>query len=65
MIHSRVVSLDGHRMAIRKIALKDHYESTKVIVPGKTLNEISKILSRRQRKRGSDLLQSEPYPLRI
>ena len=41
----RVVSLDGHRMAIRKIALKDEYESTKVIVPGKTLNEISKILT--------------------
>ena len=32
-------------MAIRKIALKDEYESTKVIVPGKTLNEISKILT--------------------
>ena len=41
----RVVSLDGQRMAIRKIALKDEYESTKVIVPGKTLNEISKILT--------------------
>ena len=41
----RVVSLDGHRMAIRKIVLKDEYESTKVIVPGKTLNEISKILT--------------------
>ena len=41
----RVVSLDGHRMAIRKIALKNEYESTKVIVPGKTLNEISKILT--------------------
>ena len=41
----RVVSLDGHRMAIRKIVLKDQYESTKVIVPGKTLNEISKILT--------------------
>lgn len=41
----RVVSLDGHRMSIRKIVLKDEYESTKVIVPGKTLNEISKILT--------------------
>ena len=41
----RVVSLDGHRMAIRKVALKDVYENTKVIVPGKTLNEISKILT--------------------
>ena len=41
----RVVSLDGHRMAIRRILLKDTYETTKVIVPGKTLNEISKILT--------------------
>lgn len=41
----RVVSLDGHRISIRSIGLKDHYENQKVIVPGKTLNEISKILS--------------------
>ena len=40
----KVVSLDGHRISIRKIALKDSYESRKVVVPGKTLNEISKIL---------------------
>lgn len=41
----RVVSLDGHRMSIRKVTLKDTYDNTKVIVPGKTLNEISKILN--------------------
>lgn len=41
----RVVSLDGHRIAIRKIELKDSYSDKKVVVPGKTLNEISKILS--------------------
>ena len=41
----RVVSLDGHRISIRRVKLKDHYEDEKVIVPGKTLNEISKILS--------------------
>ncbi len=41
----KVVSLDGHRISIRKIALKDSYSNKKVIVPGKTLNEISKILS--------------------
>ena len=41
----RVVSLDGHRISIRKITLKEEYENRKVIVPGKTLNEISKILS--------------------
>ena len=41
----RVVSLDGHRISIRKTELKDSYESKKVVVPGKTLIEISKILS--------------------
>jgi len=41
----RVISLDGHRISIRKIVMKDTYEDRKVIVPGKTLNEISKILS--------------------
>ena len=40
----KVVSLDGHRISIRKVRLKDHYEDTKVIVPGKTLSEVSKIL---------------------
>lgn len=41
----KVVALDGHRIAIRKIKLKECYSDKKVIVPGKTLNEISKILS--------------------
>ncbi len=41
----RVVSLDGHRISIRKIKLKENYGNIKVIVPGKTLIEISKILS--------------------
>ena len=41
----KVVSLDGHRIAIRKIELKDNYASRKMVVPGKTLTEISKILS--------------------
>lgn len=41
----KVVALDGHRIAIRKIDLKDTYNNQKVIVPGKTLNDISKILS--------------------
>lgn len=41
----KVVSLDGHRISIRKIKLHDRYPDMKVIVPGKTLNEISKILS--------------------
>ncbi len=41
----RVVSLDGHRISIRNITLNNSYDDIKVIVPGKTLNEISKILS--------------------
>ncbi len=41
----KFVSLDGHRISIRNIKLKDHYEDQKVIVPGKTLSEISKILT--------------------
>ncbi|MDE5908765.1 MAG: DNA polymerase III subunit beta [Lachnospiraceae bacterium] len=41
----KVVSLDGHRISIRRIKLKDNYSSRKVVVPGKTLNEMSKILS--------------------
>jgi len=40
----KVVSLDGHRISIRKIELKEDYGSKKVIVPGKTLNELSRIL---------------------
>ncbi len=41
----KVVSLDGHRISIRNIKLKNSYSSRKVVVPGKTLNEVSKILS--------------------
>ena len=41
----KVVSLDGHRISIRKIELKESYDNVKVVVPGKTLSEISKILS--------------------
>ncbi|MDD3402439.1 MAG: DNA polymerase III subunit beta [Hespellia sp.] len=41
----KVVSLDGHRISIRKVELKQSYPSKKVIVPGKTLQEISKIIN--------------------
>ena len=39
-----ITSLDGHRISVRKIELSDSYEETEIIVPGKTLQEISKIL---------------------
>ena len=41
----KLVSLDGHRISIRNILLRDNYDSRKVIIPGKTLSEISKILT--------------------
>jgi len=41
----KVVSLDGHRISIRKIEIEGNNNSMKVVVPGKTLIEISKILS--------------------
>lgn len=41
----KVVSLDGHRISIRNVELKESYDDISVIIPGKTLIEISKILN--------------------
>lgn len=41
----RVCALNGHRIAIRKVDLKNSGINKKVVIPGKTLNEISKILT--------------------
>ena len=41
----KIVSLDGHRISIRKMPLKRNYSDRKIVVPGKTLSEIIKILS--------------------
>lgn len=41
----KVASLDGHRISIRKVGLKESYEPIKVVVPGKTLSDISKIVT--------------------
>ena len=41
----KVVGLDGHRIAIRNFNLEGRADDVKVVVPGKTLQEISKILS--------------------
>lgn len=40
----RVVALDGHRIAARMVELRQPYDNRKVIIPGKSLSEISKIL---------------------
>lgn len=41
----KVVSLDRYRVSIRNVKLNNIYNDIKVIVPGKTLNEISKIIT--------------------
>lgn len=41
----RLVALDGFRLAIRNDKIDRSYETNKVIIPGKNLSEISKILS--------------------
>jgi len=41
----KLCSLDGHRISIRKVKLAASYPYKKVVVPGKTLGDISKILS--------------------
>lgn len=43
--NAKFVTLDGHRISIRNVEMKEKYGSAKVIVPGKTLTEISKIVS--------------------
>lgn len=41
----KFTSLDGHRISIRKVQLKNVYDDKEAIIPGKTLNEISKIIN--------------------
>ncbi len=41
----RVVALDGHRISTRTVELKQSYDDRKVVIPGKTLSDVSKILS--------------------
>lgn len=40
-----VVSLDGHRISMRNINISDNSVNVKVVVPGKTLNDLSKIIN--------------------
>ncbi len=41
----KIASLDLVRVSIRKIRLKENYDHIKVVIPGKTLGELSKILN--------------------
>lgn len=40
----RLESLDGHRIAVRKVTLKENYPDMSAVIPGKTLSEVGKIL---------------------
>lgn len=41
----RMTTLDGHRISVRVNELNDTYESISSIVPGKTMNDLSKIIT--------------------
>ena len=40
-----LVAIDGYRISIQSMPLKDEYPESSIIIPGKTLSEIQKILS--------------------
>lgn len=40
----KITSLDGHRISIRKVSLKNIYNEKEVIIPGRTMDKISKII---------------------
>lgn len=40
----RMAALDGHRIAIRNVHLKESFGNVRIVIPGKTLSEIGKIL---------------------
>ncbi len=42
--YMRLTTLDGHRVSIRNVDFDKEYKKQEVIIPGKTLSEISKIL---------------------
>lgn len=39
-----VVSIDGYRLALRRTGIENDMEDMSIVIPGKTLNEISKII---------------------
>ncbi len=57
-----MVSVDGYRLALRKEEIKEGNKEINMIVPGKTLNEISKILKEDDEKE-VDIYSSEKHVL--
>lgn len=48
--HLNLVSIDGYRISIQSMKLEEKYPETSVIIPGKTLSEVQKILSAEEEK---------------
>lgn len=46
----RFVATDTHRLALRKISLKDNLDDTNVIIPGKALNELARVIGSADRE---------------
>lgn len=42
---ARFVALDGHRIAVQNVTLREDYGSAKAIIPGRTISEISKLMT--------------------
>ena len=41
----KITALDGHRIAIREVGITGNYPDAKVIIPGKTMGELLKVLT--------------------
>ena len=52
---------DSHRLAVRKLQLEDVSENKNVIIPGKALAELNKIMSTMKKTLISSLLQTKFY----
>lgn len=46
--HLNLVAIDGYRISIQSMKLEQNYGNASFIIPGKTLNEIQKILSQEE-----------------
>lgn len=55
----KLVSLDGHRISIRRVELNGSYNNRRVVIPGKTLSDISKILGDDMEKQVSIFFSSK------
>lgn len=48
------VATEGHRLAVAKYPLDNHYDDTQIIVPGKAVAELERLFGELQKKLGND-----------